>query len=474
MNKIELPIGKERTFDVVIVGGGLGGCSAAIAAGRKGVKAALIEQSGILGGAATQGIVTPLDARKDTKDKPFGGIVSEISGELTEGGTRYCSGGSKRDDWNIASPYFLKALLLEKCLGANVSVFFHYTLLGAQKSGDEIECIYVLTKSGVEKFNAKVFIDGTGDGDLIEKSGAPYSVGCEKEAVKALIEEGFNVLHFSDVKSEDYSDRKLMQPVSIFFRLGGVDMEKAMKYNNKTLKIGDLGITSEKLKNWKYYNTCGFEESGDLIPLPQGRILVTPSARPDVAVVNMSRVTGIDGSDAQSLNEGEIKAQLQVIAIVDFLITFVDGFEKAYLIDSASTLGVRETRRLKGKTVLSGRDVINAKKLTYPVAKGSYSIDIHDPTGKGRAIGGFIKGDFYDIPYGSLITDDVPNLIVCGRCISADHVAHSSTRIQGTCMLTGQAAGTAAALSVSGNVKPNTLSEKLLHQTLIDDNVFLN
>ena len=474
MEKTQACITRTREYEVAVAGGGVAGAAAAIAAARKGAKTVLIEETGILGGQATMGIVTPLDARGDLKGNPFGGILTEISEELIALSKRYCSGGDDTRTMPIASPHLLKYLLLKKCLEAGVNVLFHSALFGVEKQDDAIAALLILTRNGIEKIAAKAFVDATGDGALIEKSGAPFALGCEKEAYAVLAAAGLNMQHESNEKSVDYSNKKAMQPVSVFFVLGGVDMETAYSYNNKNFKLGDLGITREKLVGWKFYGMCGFEENGDKMPLPQGRILVTHGTRRDVAVVNMSRVTNINGAEADSLNEGEYKAQMQVIAILDFLKTFVPGFENCYLIESGNTLGIRETRRLKGKVVLSGTDVINGKRINCPVARGSYIIDIHDPSGRGKAIGGSIKGDFYDIPYGTLVTNSVPNLLAAGRCISADHVAHSSTRIQGTCILTGQAAGTAAALSVHAGIQPCDLSEKAAHSELVFSGVKLN
>ena len=263
-----------------------------------------------------------------------------------------------------------------------------------------------------------------------------------------------------------------MHPVSVFITMGGVDYEKASALNNKHLRFGDYGITRERFEKWEFANTCGFELSDDdSIPLPQGRVLVSRGTKNDVAVINMSRIIGINGADSDSLSEGEIKAQLQLIAIVDFLQSFIPGFEKSYLIQSGATLGIRETRRLRGKYILSGGEVISCKTFPDAIARGSYIIDLHDPKGKSSAIGGSIKGDFYEIPYGSLICEQADNLLVCGRCISVDHIAHASTRIQGTCILTGQAAGTAAALSVKSKTAPSLLDGTEVRKLLKEQGV---
>ena len=123
--------------------------------------------------------------------------------------------------------------------------------------------------------------------------------------------------------------------------------------------------------------------------------------------------------------------------------------------------------------MLSGMEAINCKAFDNPIARGSYIIDIHDPSGRARAIGGDIKGDYYDIPYGCLISKTYNNLLSCGRCISVDHIAHSSTRIQGTCIQTGQAAGTAAAMANAGGISPKQISTKALHEQLINDGMYL-
>jgi len=473
MNNVLLNIYKTVSYDTVVIGGGLAGCGAAIASARNGANTLLVESGGVLGGQATLGLVTPLDARFTTSGKSFGGIMEEVSEETIKLTKEYCSCGAAGEVFDIASPHILKYVLIDKLNASGADVYFHTNLLSVSVDGDSIKSVVLSGKSGLIKVEAKSFIDATGDADLVYLSGAEYTLGSEAGVFEQLSESGLNKSHFSENQYSGYSHDGLMQPVSIFILMGGVDVDKAYTLNNKDLKFGDLGITEEKFRAWKFAGTCGFEISGDSIPMPQGRVLVTRSTRPDVAVINMSRVVGIDGSDAEGLNEGEIKAQKQIIAIVDFLKTFIPGFENSYYIQSGSTLGVRETRRMVGEYLLSGLEAINCKTFPNPISRGSYIIDIHDPSGKARAIGGSIKGEFYDIPYGCIISKNYNNLLACGRCISVDHIAHSSTRIQGTCIQTGQAAGTAAALSAEKGISPKELGEDLLHAQLVKDNMYL-
>ena len=473
MSQISLNINNTEKYDVVIIGGGLSGCGAAIASARKGAKTLLVEQSGLLGGQATLGLVTPLDARFTTSGKSFGGIMEEISNKTIELTKTYCSCGAEGEVSDIASPHILKYVLVDMVNDAGADVYFHTSLISVNTEANDIKSVVLSSKSGLVEIEANSFIDASGDADLVYLSGAEYVRGSEAGVFAQLSESGLNKSHFSENEYSGYSHDGLMQPVSIFILMGGVDVDKAYTLNNKDLKFGDLGITEEKFRQWKFAGSCGFEISDESIPMPQGRVLVTRSTRPDVAVINMSRVVGIDGSDAASLNEGEIMAQKQIVAIVDFLKTFIPGFENSYYIQSGATLGVRETRRMIGEYVLSGKEAIDCTQFPNPIARGSYIIDIHDPSGKARAIGGSIKGEFYDIPYGCIISNTYNNLLSCGRCISVDHIAHSSTRIQGTCILTGQAAGTAAAMANKIGITPKALPEADLHTQLVKDNVYL-
>lgn len=456
----------EKNYDVIVVGGGVAGVAAAVSAVRSGAKTALIEQSGILGGQATLGIVTPIGATHTNIDRrPLGGICDEYMTTVREYTKKY---GMQKDtdlpDYTYTvAPHITKYVLLKMCTDTGVDVMFHTTLADVISEGNEIKGVTVLTKSGFGNLYAKAFTDATGDADLIYLSGDSYIIGSEPYVYDSLFEEDLASAHEEESGSMQIDNKSgVMQPVSVMFRMRDVDVEEAMKFNNKSLSYTDLGIDKEEFMQLPYFGKCGFEENGDRVPMPQGRILITYGSTKDTAVINMSRVVDIDGSDFESLNKGECLAQLQVMDIADFLIRYVPGFEKAYLEESANTLGVRETRRLKGKYVLTGSDVIKCRTFESAIARGSYIIDIHDPTGKKKAIGGAIKGRFYEIPFECLESAKYSNLLACGRCISADHVAHSSTRIQGTCLLTGQAAGIACSM-IAKNKKAdvNELREAL-------------
>jgi len=472
MEHITLDIQSRISTDIFVAGGGTAGCAAAIAAAREGAKVILADQWGTLGGSATLCLVSPVGSIASRSGKSFGGLPEEIFKKVDNYSRLY----AKADNCAVAAPHLLKYVLLDMVTASGVKLMLHSRLIKADTENGIIKNVYLHTKSGIIRIDANYFIDATGDADLVAFSGDEWLQGCEKDAYEKLAATGLATVHYEEGAAKEYKapEKAGVQPASSMFILGNVDSEKGEPFINKMLKYEDLGITKEQFAKNFYYGTPGFEENGDLVPLPQGRVLFFNSSRKGEVVVNMSRVTGVDSTDVDSLTYGEIWAQKQVIAITDFLRKHIPGFENCRLIDSSNILGVRESRRLVGSYVLSGADVIDCVKFPDTIAHGSYSIDIHDPFGKKKAIGGSIRGDYYSIPYRCIISAKYGNLAVSGRCISADHVAHSSTRVQGTCIATGEAAGTAAALCFNDNKFLSKIDINTLQSKLRVNNVFLD
>ena len=461
--------------DIAVVGGGVAGCGAAIAAAREGKKVLLIEQSGCLGGLATNGHVSPFDATNDRSGRPFGGIAQEIIEGMEKAQKAY---GVPTSVIKREGPHLFKWVLLNMAVDAGVDILFHATLIEPVMNNDTIDYLIISTKSGLEAVQAKVYVDASGDGDLFAGAGEEFIIGSEQNSLDILKENNLDRMHFEEgaegIIREEHKVKCDVQPVSIMFTMGNVDLDKKpSQYNNRLLKFEDLGIDKEEFKKLPYWGTPGFEENGDLIPLPQGRILISRTGRPNEILVNISRILGVNATDAVELTNAEIKAQKQVMYLVDFLKRYVPGFEDSFLVESGNVLGVRESRRLIGQYVLSGDDAIRCRQFEDNIACGSYMIDIHDPQGRRKALGGEIDGNCYGIPYGSICPKRVTNLLACGRCISVDHVAHASTRIQGTCVMTGQAAGTAAAQALLDNVSVQELDVKAVVNRLMKNGVYL-
>lgn len=220
-----LRIEKEKTFDTVVIGGGVAGCAAVIAAARHGAQTLLVEEFGVLGGQAVMGLVTPLDARFSRSGKSFGGILEEVSEKTAALSGAYCLRGAEGTANSIAAPHILKYVLLETCEKAGVQLMLHTSLIACETEHDTIQAVLVSTESGLIRIHAAVFIDATGDADLAVQSGAAVVKGSEPGCFRALTESGLNHSHYrTDLAYDAYEQNGLMQPVSIFILMGASAM----------------------------------------------------------------------------------------------------------------------------------------------------------------------------------------------------------------------------------------------------------
>ena len=276
------------------------------------------------------------------------------------------------------------------------------------------------SKSGREVIACKVLIDATGDGDLAAKAGVPYFKGREEDG--------------------------LMQPVSIMFKVAGVDYDRAVFPGSFETTVdtpkGELQALAKKL-----------------LPFPAGHVLLYKNMLPGVVTVNMTNSIQIDGTDALSLTKGEMVCRSQLNAIVDFLREYVPGYEHCFLISSASLLGVRETRHFKGLYTLTGEDILSCAHFEdWVVREARFNFDVHNLTGASLDATGvqkkFPRDNAYEIPYRCLLPDGVDGLLLAGRNISGTHMAHSNYRVMPMCVAMGEAAGVAAALASARGVDP--------------------
>lgn len=463
--------------DTLVIGGGVAGCSAAIASARGGAKTVLVEADGTLGGQAGVGLVTPMSSTSELnrKEMPkFGGYIEELMTEVAKLTAKYVSVNENPEDVYELSPHMTKYVLLKHAYESNVRICFHTVLCDAETKNDKIVSAILHDKSGYLRVIAKNYIDASGDADLVCLANDEYVTGSEPNVFSQLEKNNLASSHVNKEKAEVYGGEGLMQPVSLFFVMRGVDSKKAVAYENGKICFGDFGITKEKFENWEFCGTEGFVITDERVPSPQNRVLVTKGRHKDEVVVNMSRIININGADADDLSDGEIRAQLQIVAVVDFLQTFIPGFENSYLVETSARLGVRESRRLVGKYKLTGDDVINCRNFEDSICHAYFSIDIHDPRGKFGAIGGELKKTYFEVPFSALCSKKYSNFAVCGRCISCDHIAHAAARIQGCCILTGQACGTAAAVAKKNNISVCDVNFEELRAQLVADNVNLD
>lgn len=405
----------SRQCDVFVAGGGPGGFAAAIAAARNGADTLLVERYGFLGGMATMGLVNPFMTYWAGEEQIIEGILQELVERLTALGA-YGKGSRTAFD-----PEAYKHVCDMMAQEAGVRLLFHTMLTDASTSGAQITSVEISNKSGKSLVEAKVYIDGTGDADLAYLAGAR----CEKG------------------RDED----GLTQPMTLNFRVCNVDPDR---------------IPSRDERN-RLYDIAKAEGRLDC---PRENILMFYTTRIGEMHFNQTRINCADGTSAEDLTKAEIEARRQMWQFLEFLRRDVAGFENAEISHSGPQIGIRESRRVIGDYVMTADDIVNAAKFDDCIARGSYGIDIHSPTGAGTVIRHLKPGESYDIPYRSLTPLGIDNLLIAGRPISSTHEAHSAARIMPICMAMGQAAGTAAALSVKRGVAPRSLDVSLLRDTL--------
>ncbi len=425
----------QKSYDTIICGGGPAGVAAAVAAARTGAKTLLIEQTGALGGMGTNGLVPAFAPFSWHKNAP---LITGLAGEILK--KLATVGGSDLELWPSIDPEKLKLVYDRLIVDSGVTLRFFTTLADIEKSGKKLVSIITQSKFGKEKFQGKTFVDATGDADL------SYLAGCPTEKGGA--------------------DGNL-QAVSLCFMLAGINSsELLMAAGDKSLldylreKL-DLAIESEKLKN-----TANF----------QYRIMMTRlDVESGIVPFNFGHIFGIDGTNPDLLTKAMLAGRLHVHDFVTFLKNEVPGMTNARVVATASLPGVRETRRIKGEFVLRSKAFTDSERHEDDIAVYDYPPDVHDSrhfhqrtemTNPYMELAKIAREKIYGIPFRSLIPLGINNLLVAGRCISADRPMQGSTRVMPSCIATGQAAGTAAAICVLQNLEVSQLDFKELYQEL--------
>jgi hypothetical protein len=412
-------------YDVIVAGGGPGGIAAAVASARNGAKTLLIERYGFLGGAGTAMMVNPWMTFSAGPKQIIYGVLQELIDGMSELGMY---GHPKQK--TAFDPEALKYVAEHLCLDAGVELLYH-TFLGdvqMDESSCYIKSIRVANKGGLMDLKAKVFVDTTGDADLAALAGATVEKGREVDS--------------------------LSQPMTLNFRMANVDIDRMPSREGMT----ELYIEAKKRGELK----C-----------PRENVLWFYANQDGVIHFNQTRVILKDATDPWQLTAAEVEAREQVQEFVVFLKKYVDGFENAYLQTTAPQIGVRESRRVIGDYKLTADELLAACKFDDVVALGSYPVDIHNPAGEGTIIQRLEPGEWYDIPFRSLIPKKIDNLIIGGRPISATHEAHSALRVQPIAMAIGQAAGTAAAVCANEGNLPRETDVKKVQKSLLKQGAFL-
>ena len=395
-------------YNVIVAGGGLAGVFSAIACAREGMKVLLLERYGFLGGMATSGLVNPFMSyftisKADGVEIPVNnaGLFQTLLEKLTE--------KNSLKERVFFNEEILKIILDEMIIENKIDVLFHSFVFEAKKEGNLIKSIKAIGKSGVREYEADYFIDATGDADLAYLSGCETKYGRDEDG--------------------------LCQPMTTCFRIKkSAFSEKEPKLTGAEInELYEQGKREGKISN------------------PRENVLIFENVCPDVMHFNSTRIIGKSAIDTEQLTEAEIEGRRQVYELYWFMRDNIPEYKDSVLLQIAPQVGVRESRRIVGKYVLTSEDVLNCVQFNDAIARACYNIDVHNPKGEGTVLKS-IKGNYYTIPLRSIIPNGAGNLTVAGRPISCDHEAHSSLRVMPIASSIGEAAGCAVAVAAKKNL----------------------
>ena len=437
---------------VLVVGSGASGITAAVAAGRNGADTLLVENAGFLGG------ISATLPWLGFHDRDYRLIVKGLPLEFAR---RLQAAGAASDfelDPKCGSAlsidtHWWKILAMQLVREARVRLLLHTQVVETIREGDRIRGVIVENKSGRQRIEADVTIDCSGDGDVAARGGVAWEKGRTADG--------------------------LVQAPTLVFKLAGVDRagfiagcrRPDIAYREWLTPYPDIREKMLRRLDRMHVIICGgyarlIEEAraAGEFAVPQTRIVGVKLHRPDEFIVVMTRVLGLDPTSTTSLTDAYTRIYEQIPVLVRFFQKWVPGFEGSRLGEIAPMLGVRESRRIMGDYVLNADDLIAGRVFDDAVGMGAYHIDIHRPAGTWvdshnvRA---------YTIPLRSLIASGVDGLLMAGKCLSATHEAVASTRVIPICMAQGQAVGTAAALAALQRRSPRDLSVPALQEALV-------
>lgn len=426
-------ISELAVADVVVCGAGPAGVAAALAAARLGARTILIEQSGCCGGMATGGLVPAIIHLSDQKHWISAGLPLELIREMC----RRMGRNEVHPIWQHINPEILKRLFDEKLAEAEVELFLDVKLAAAECHDGRVVSILVASCSGLRRIKGQIFIDATGDGLLSVLAGAPFECGDETG--------------------------RTMSP-SLCVQYSNIDLKRMREADRR-------GEGAAKL--W-------FQHKAE-IPLEEYHIVGVSEYGNGTGSGNLGHIYGINAIEERDRTRGYMEGRRVAEIIHEFYRRFVPGYEKSDLTATASLLGIRESRRIGCDYQLTFADYQARRHFEDDIGVFCYPIDIHasstDPAEQKRVEKrmketAYSPGENYGIPYRALTVRKQENLLVAGRCISCDRAMQSSVRIMTAAMITGRAAGTAAALCSGGCVR--NVSIRQLRGQLLKDGAFLS
>jgi ribulose 1,5-bisphosphate synthetase/thiazole synthase len=476
---------RRVSTDVLVVGGGTAGFAAAIAAARGGAKVLVIEQHDYLGGTASGGMVNMIRSMRhmrgasDPDDKKLKiadyessfvdqqlvySIAQEFVDRMLEADSAWGFKGQAATR-QFFDPEMAKTIMEQMVMESGAEIWYYAQTTDVLKRDNSVQGVVVENLQERIEIEAKVTIDATGDGDVSVGAGASFELGTP--------------------------DAGTCQPLTIYFSIGNIDFDRVLQYMrdnkeelgteyvDKILRLHAEGkpLTllpfkakiQEAIENGDYPMPYNLEK----INLKTLTYMLRPQIkngkiRYDLVSANLDMAYNVDATDRMQLTKATIAMRNIAVRMAAFYRKYIPGFEDAYLIYTAQMVGIRDTRRIIGDYILTYDDVVSGRKFDDGIGRYGSVVDVHDKDGgkKGILLSEVSGDGWFHIPYRTMLPKGIENLLVVGRCISADHVALGCTRSQACCILTGQAAGTAAAMAAKGDFTPRDIDIEQLQKAL--------
>lgn len=430
------------SYDVLIVGGGPAGITAALASSREGAKTLLIEGTSALGGMSTTGLVTSWCPFSDREKMIYKGLAEKIF-HLSNKGLPHV----KKDvlDWVAINPEHLKVVYDDLMIEYGVDVLFNTQLAAVETSDDVVTSVILSNKAGLTAYQAKIFIDTTGDADLVAFAGGAF------------------------MKGDDWDGE--LQSATHCFILSNVD-DYGFE-NGPWLNKANKQSPAYKIKDDPNYN------------LVEDAHICAKLLGPSTVGFNAGHIKGVDNTVPESNSKAYMTGRKIAAQIRDGLKQyFPSAFANAFLANTATLMGIRESRRIIGDYILTVEDYANRKTFEDEICRNSYFLDIHHPKededeerkayyDRMRLVKHYSKGESHGIPYRCLIPKDFKNVLVAGRSISVERIVQGSVRVMPVALVMGEAAGVAAGLAIKGKCSVREVDVKKLRNRLIEEGAYL-
>lgn len=423
--------------DVLVVGGGPAGVAAATISGENNLKTLLIEKYGFCGGAAVAGLSATICGLYETVEdnsgkNPPNQIVYGFADRFVQ---EMKKNNGLTEPQIYGNTYVLahESIIWKKTADsmlqkANVEILYHTTVVGVIKDKNKVTGVIVYSGKGLGIIKAKRTIDCSGDGVVAAMAGNSFHCGLNGN----------------------------VQNPTIIFKISNIDQDEFWKqYGEDTICNDDFSV---KLKE---------AENNEKLELPRKKIWVFKTVNENEIYINATRISHISKElnmiNPEDFTYAEIKAREQMFDYFNFFKKHIAGCEKSYIGEVGCEVGVRQTRSIKGKYMLKNSDVEKCRKFEDGIVRSSWPIELHK--GEVPKLVWLIK-NFYEVPFRCLQPESLENILVAGRCISAEHEALASARVTAQCFEYGHAAALGAVHSLINDYPTSKIDGKIIRKLI--------